>query len=476
MWLRHLQRAGTVNELAVVDQHVAGWQSLAADLYQQGLTVLVLNPDLDGISQVSQELTAHPGFTAVQFLSHGDADGFQLGSSWIDQGDVESYQNLMRSWRTELAPDADLLFYECDLAAANPGQALLASIHTFTGANIAASTHLVGSAAMGGSWVLDYQIGSIDAQSPLKQPPTNWSGVLAITANGTVASAITASGVTSLTFTATVAAGTNTYMVVEVADQNLGAGVSSVTYDGTALTSIGTESGNEVVALYGLKAPATGSYSVVVTFEASTYAAARRDDLQRSEPDHTPADFTGVSGNGKTSSIAATSAVNDLELDVTYWNSDPSGYSAGGSQTQQWEQSDSNLLGVSTTAAGAASVTMSSTVSTSENYQQAAVALQPAALTASTTTLSPSTTTPTYGTSVTFTATVTGSGGTPTGTVTSTMAGPLLERELYQVEAPHSQRAPSTSVRIQLQQTTVETVPSTRAHPRLTLLRLALRR
>ena len=160
-----------MNELAVVDQHVAGWQSLAADLYQQGLTVLVLNPDLDGISQVSQELTAHPGFTAVQFLSHGDADGFQLGSSWIDQGDVESYQNLMRSWRTELAPDADLLFYECDLAAANPGQALLASIHTFTGANIAASTHLVGSAAMGGSWVLDYQIGSIDRAQPPQTAP-----------------------------------------------------------------------------------------------------------------------------------------------------------------------------------------------------------------------------------------------------------------------------------------------------------------
>ena len=242
--------------------------------------------------------------------------------------------------------------------------------------------------------------------------------MLAITANSTVASAITASGVTSLTFTATVAAGTNTYMVVEVADQNLGAGVSSVTYDGTALTSIGTESGNEVVALYGLKAPATGSYSVVVTFEASTYAAAGATTFNGVNQTTPTADFTGVSGNGKTSSIAATSAVNDLELDVTYWNSDPSGYSAGGSQTQQWEQSDSNLLGVSTTAAGAASVTMSSTVSTSENYQQAAVALQPAALTASTTTLSPSTTTPTYGTSVTFTATVTGSGGTPTGTVT----------------------------------------------------------
>ena len=82
-------------------------------------------------------------------------------------------------------------------------------------------------------------------------------------------------GATSLTWSDTVAAGTDRAMFVEVADDGLGAGVSGITYGGTALT----DSGQRRLAITWLKsgawltplwAPPTSSSA----FTATTAAAA----------------------------------------------------------------------------------------------------------------------------------------------------------------------------------------------------------
>jgi hypothetical protein len=148
-------------QLVVVDPRVPDDLSLVRDIEAQGYTLLVLDPTRDGIAQVTQDLATHPGFTAVHFLSHGNASGLQLGSTWLDQADFGSYAPTFTAWKNDLAPSAELLFYECDLAAASAGRQILSAVHNLTGANVAANTTLTGSASRGGDWNLDYHIGEI---------------------------------------------------------------------------------------------------------------------------------------------------------------------------------------------------------------------------------------------------------------------------------------------------------------------------
>ena len=77
-------------------------------------------------------------------------------------------------------------------------------------------------------------------------------------------------------------------------------------------------------------------------------------------------------------SVTAASAAGDMVIDVEHWTGSAAGFTIGGSQTQQWKQSNATLLGASTTAAGAASVTMSSTVTSSAAWEIGAVSINAA--------------------------------------------------------------------------------------------------
>jgi hypothetical protein len=198
-----------------------------------------------------------------------------------------------------------------------------------------------------------------------------------ITANGTNTSANTISA-TSLTWAHTVASGNNRVLFVQLAIDGLGASVSSVTYGGVALTQVGRATGNHAVEIWRLVNPAVGTANVVASFGATTAAAggaATFNGVNQTTPTGT---FAGAAGNGKTSSIVVTSTTNDVVIDVVNWAANPAGYTAGAGQTQQWTQTNATQQGVSTTKAGASSVTMSSTVSKSAQWEAGAVSIRAA--------------------------------------------------------------------------------------------------
>jgi outer membrane lipoprotein SlyB len=80
----------------------------------------------------------------------------------------------------------------------------------------------------------------------------------AITANGTFTST-QASNATSLTWSHTVAAGTNRVLFVELAIDGLGASVTGVTYSGIALTQVGRGTGNHAIEIWRLINPTVGA-------------------------------------------------------------------------------------------------------------------------------------------------------------------------------------------------------------------------
>ena len=108
-------------------------------------------------------------------MSHGSAGSLTLGSATLGQGQLDSYRTSCALGATRWPNRAT----SCSTAATWPpasGVAFVDSLSAITRADVAAATHTVGSAALGGDWVLDYRHGAIEATT---LTVARWDGVMA---------------------------------------------------------------------------------------------------------------------------------------------------------------------------------------------------------------------------------------------------------------------------------------------------------
>jgi len=172
-------------ELVFVDSRAPEPQQLLDDLRSAGdherrFEVVVLDPEQDGIAQISQTLNGYRDLDAVHFVSHGTGSAVQLGETWLSIDNLDANRTAIAGWRDALAADADLLFYGCNLAAGEDGQALVAGLAELTGADVAASDDVTGSALLGGDWDLEYHAGDVETAIALStELQQDWSGALA---------------------------------------------------------------------------------------------------------------------------------------------------------------------------------------------------------------------------------------------------------------------------------------------------------
>jgi len=184
-------------ELIVVDPSVANYEELLSDITQRDeeivqrdeetvqrdggtrYRVLILDPDRDGVEQISEALNDMGAVHALHLISHGDDGSVQLANSRLDLAALSLYENELTGWRDALAPGADILIYGCDVAGSD-GEAFLHSFADMTGADIAASDDLTGSAELGGDWDLEFELGQIETQlAPSTEAQQQWDGTLA---------------------------------------------------------------------------------------------------------------------------------------------------------------------------------------------------------------------------------------------------------------------------------------------------------
>lgn len=133
-----------------------------------GTTTIVVTPTENGIAKITETLTT-PGLTPVDELhivSEGNQGNFWLGNAFVDSDSLSQYQASLQQWGQGLSSNADILLYACLTAAGSVGEALLNDIALYTGADVAGSTTITGNAALGGDWVLERQIGNIEADLP----------------------------------------------------------------------------------------------------------------------------------------------------------------------------------------------------------------------------------------------------------------------------------------------------------------------
>ncbi len=131
--------------------------------------VIVLDSTDNGISQITETLKDYNDVSAVHLFTHGAKGTVQLGSTWLNNDNINGYQDAISSWSDALNDQADILFFGCNLAENSDGKTLLATISSLTEADVAASNDPTGHQTLGGDWLLEYTKGEIESTIPLSQ-------------------------------------------------------------------------------------------------------------------------------------------------------------------------------------------------------------------------------------------------------------------------------------------------------------------
>jgi hypothetical protein len=164
----------------------------------------------------------------------------------------------------------------------------------------------------------------------------------------------------SMTISHTVS-GTDRLLVVAISQGNVNSPVASLTYGGTPLTLLGTESaGPPRIEMWYLLAPPVGTADVEVTFsgtpsDGSVVGVTNLTNVNQTTPFRP---FVSNAGNG-TASVDVTSAEGELVIDVIA-KDNAVAPAVGSGQTQRWNNAFSNsAFGALSTRPGAKNVTMS---------------------------------------------------------------------------------------------------------------------
>ncbi|NJO41951.1 MAG: DUF4347 domain-containing protein [Cyanobacteria bacterium RU_5_0] len=150
--------------LVVIDPNVPDHAALVRGVVA-GASVVILDPNRDGIEQITVALQHCETINSLHIISHGSAGRLQLGSTFLNADNLDTYGWHLQQWAEFLATEADILLYGCHVAAGEQGRSFVGRISLLTGANVAASEDLIGNATLGGNWTLGFNMGRV--RSPL---------------------------------------------------------------------------------------------------------------------------------------------------------------------------------------------------------------------------------------------------------------------------------------------------------------------
>ena len=132
-----------------IDPSVSDYQTLQAGV-AEGVEAIALNPNQDGIKQITAVLRQHPEITTIHIVSHGAPGCLDLGNSQLNLDNISKYADLLQHWQSK-----SILLYGCNVAAGDVGEEFIRKLHQITKANIRASATKTGNAALGGNWQLE---------------------------------------------------------------------------------------------------------------------------------------------------------------------------------------------------------------------------------------------------------------------------------------------------------------------------------
>lgn len=180
--------------------------------------------------------------------------------------------------------------------------------------------------------------------------------------------------------------GADRILIVGIAQRN-GRSVTAITYNGVAMTLIGTSGDTfTTISMYYLLAPATGANTISITFSSSDSdnngMAVSYTGVHQTTPLGTFVSASNPGSGSTTPSVTASSASGELVVDtVSVQSSATQSITVGSGQTQRNNviggATSSEVVGGMSEEAGAASVVMSWTAASSARWNIGAVPLKP---------------------------------------------------------------------------------------------------
>ncbi|MBE9258589.1 DUF4347 domain-containing protein, partial [Dolichospermum sp. LEGE 00246] len=160
-----------------IDPSVSDYQTLQAGV-AEGVEAIALNPNQDGIKQITAVLRQHPEITTIHIVSHGAPGCLYLGNSQLNLDSISKYADLLQHWQSN-----SILLYGCNVAAGDAGEEFIRKLHQITKASIRASATKTGNAALGGNWELEVSFPVTDGKKSVAFHPevlAAYSGILAL--------------------------------------------------------------------------------------------------------------------------------------------------------------------------------------------------------------------------------------------------------------------------------------------------------
>ena len=88
---------GNANQLVVIDVGIENYDQLVQNVSTDA-AVLVLDPQIDGISQIDNAIKQFQNLIGLHILSHGSSGQLQLGNTQFNSDSLEFYEDTLKSW------------------------------------------------------------------------------------------------------------------------------------------------------------------------------------------------------------------------------------------------------------------------------------------------------------------------------------------------------------------------------------------
>ena len=148
-------------QIVFIDKQVPDYEKLAKSLEKMLKFILLKQTKMD-LRKLRKTLENGKKYSAIHIIGHGSAGQILFGNALLTNESIENYKSTLSNIGESLTKKGDILFYGCNIAANESGEALLKKISNFTKADIAASDDLTGK---GGDWELEKKYGIVETKN-----------------------------------------------------------------------------------------------------------------------------------------------------------------------------------------------------------------------------------------------------------------------------------------------------------------------
>lgn len=161
--------------IAFIDDTLDDLATLHATL-SKDVCVHLLSHEKNILSQISDVMSELAEINSIHIFTHGNSGEIKLGSNGLSLETLPMYGAELMTMSSAMTNDGEIYLYGCEVAFGKRGTAFVKMLGDITGLKVAAATHKMGHAELGGSWELDAKPSVMENALHVSE----WRGVLAL--------------------------------------------------------------------------------------------------------------------------------------------------------------------------------------------------------------------------------------------------------------------------------------------------------